>query len=80
MALDTYNFYTACHDNSKHEALHIPMSSEPYLHIFMYHWWKADVGTIGYLHPNMATYKTGYKFSSFNIHETLISCLIFTIT
>ena len=44
------------------------------------HWCKADVGTIGYLHPNKAACKAGYKFSSFDIHEILISCLIFTIT
>ena len=34
-----------------------------------HHWCKADVGTIGYLHPKMAACKTGSKFLSFNIHE-----------
>ena len=36
--------------------------------------------TIGYLHPNMAACETGFKFLSFNIHEELVSYLIFTIT
>ena len=40
------------------------------------HWWKADLGTTVYLHPNMAACET-CKFLSFNIHEKLFSCLIF---
>ena len=45
------------------------------LHI---HWCthKADEGTNGCLHPNMAACETCCKFLSYNIPEILISCLI----
>ena len=29
--------------------------------MYVYYWCKADVGTIGYLHPNMAACETGCK-------------------
>ena len=35
---------------------------------------------IGYLYPNMAACETGCKLLLLNVHEIIISCLIFTIT